>query len=301
MKLFGGFHGDRSKTGKKPAPAETEEKTRIEADKPAPKEDKLPETKTTLAAEEAPAVESNHVDEAAPIVRHEEEPAEAAPAAEADSEEAAPAAEADPEPEAEPEEEPGEDAEPAGEDAEPIDEDAPEGNEIPDEEPEVGETDQSLENDGEEPAEEAEQDEVTEEDIDAEETADEETEPAAEEEEDEPEETEEPVEDEDADEEEEIPEDAVLTETLVDEENPERKIRIFYYWNDDKPTLGGTVTFCAELEGYEGLDYSIQWQQISNNEDWTDLNSTGLRHYQVITAENYKDYWRIQITINGLD
>lgn len=60
MKLFGGFHGDRSKTGKKPVPAETEEEILIPAEKPAPVEDKPPEAIPVPAAEEqsAPAPEA---------------------------------------------------------------------------------------------------------------------------------------------------------------------------------------------------------------------------------------------------
>ena len=54
MKLFGGFHGNRSSSGKKPLPEETEEKTQIKTEKPAPKEEKLPEAKTDEGPKEPP-------------------------------------------------------------------------------------------------------------------------------------------------------------------------------------------------------------------------------------------------------
>ena len=50
MKLFGGFHGNRTRSGKKPVPTETEEKTPFIVEKAVPREEKRPEAK----AEEPP-------------------------------------------------------------------------------------------------------------------------------------------------------------------------------------------------------------------------------------------------------
>jgi hypothetical protein len=50
----------------------------------------------------------------------------------------------------------------------------------------------------------------------------------------------------------------------------------------------------------EGLDYTVQWQRSSNNTDWIDVpDSDGQRHYEVITRDNYKDFWRVQVTITN--
>ena len=95
-----------------------------------------------------------------------------------------------------------------------------------------------------------------------------------------------------------LPADAVVTNTVQDEGNPERTIDIYYSWNNVKPALGEVVTFIAVLHGYEDTDYTIQWQRSSNNTDWTDVpNSDGTRLYEVITRDNYKDYWRVQVKI----
>ena len=53
MKLFGGFHGQRSGTGKKPRPWETEEKNRYEPEKSARKEDRPAPVKDVFTEEKA--------------------------------------------------------------------------------------------------------------------------------------------------------------------------------------------------------------------------------------------------------
>ncbi len=50
MKLFGGFHGNRTKTDKKPIPAETEEEILITADRSAPREVRPPEAEAIAAS-----------------------------------------------------------------------------------------------------------------------------------------------------------------------------------------------------------------------------------------------------------
>ena len=99
-----------------------------------------------------------------------------------------------------------------------------------------------------------------------------------------------------------VPQDAVVSETLEDVLDPNRSIRIYYSWNDMEPALGGEVTFIAVLIGYDNLEYTIQWQQSSNYVDWTDVTgSTEARHTEVITRDNYKDYWRVQVRITDVE
>ena len=62
------------------------------------------------------------------------------------------------------------------------------------------------------------------------------------------------------------------------------------------------MLFRSVLYGYENLEYTIQWQQSRNYTDWTDVpDSNGPRHSEVITRENYKDYWRVQVKITDAD
>ena len=98
-----------------------------------------------------------------------------------------------------------------------------------------------------------------------------------------------------------VPTDAVISNTLVDALNPDRTIDIYYSWNNQQPALGGEVTFVAVLYGYDNLEYTIQWQKSKNNEEWTNIpNASSLRYSDVMTMENYLDYWRVQVFITGI-
>ena len=99
-----------------------------------------------------------------------------------------------------------------------------------------------------------------------------------------------------------VPTDAIMSNTIVDALNPDRTIDIYYSWNNQKPAIGGDVTFIAVLHGYENLEYSIQWQQSKNGSDWADVpGSNETRYTETITRDNYKDFWRVQVSITGIE
>ena len=99
-----------------------------------------------------------------------------------------------------------------------------------------------------------------------------------------------------------VPTDAIISNTIVDALNPDRTIDIYYSWNNQKPAIGGDVTFIAVLHGYENLEYSIQWQQSKNGSDWADVpGSNETRYTETITRDNYKDFWRVQVSITGIE
>ena len=99
-----------------------------------------------------------------------------------------------------------------------------------------------------------------------------------------------------------VPTDAVISSTLEDALDPNRTIDIYYSWNNETPAIGGEVVFIAVLHGYDNLEYNIQWQQSKNNEDWTDIpDSFETRHTEIVTRDNYKDFWRVQVIITGVN
>ena len=80
MKLFGGFHGNRSATGKKPLPGETEKETLSAAEKSAPKEATPQEAKAAeLRKPEAPKAAAAPAEEPTRVIEPVEEAAPAAP------------------------------------------------------------------------------------------------------------------------------------------------------------------------------------------------------------------------------
>ena len=98
-----------------------------------------------------------------------------------------------------------------------------------------------------------------------------------------------------------IPADAQLIQTLADALNPNRFIDIYAAWDNGIPVFGGIVTFTAVLYGYEGAEYTVQWQQSHDCEVWHDIEgATDLDFSIEVTKANFEDYWRIQVIITGI-
>ena len=57
--------------------------------------------------------------------------------------------------------------------------------------------------------------------------------------------------------------------------------------------FGDIVTLIATLQGYDNIDYTIQWQQSPDNITWYDIaGANGLTYSITITTDNFEDYWR---------
>ncbi len=258
---------------------------------------------TETPAETEETGETGVLEETGEATESEEEPGETAEPEDEPGESAEP--EDEPGEAAEPEDEPGEAAEPEeepGEAAEPEDEpgETPEENGEPGEMEEAGEPEETgepgeteeTETDGE-PEEEPAENSETEESGEAEE-------PAAEE----PTE-EEPAEEEPADEE---PAEAEESSEDAEEETPEEKCTlpedrsavISISWDEEQPGIGSVAHFSAQLTGYEELNYTVQWIVSTDNENWTDVEgATGETMDVVVTEDNYMNYWRIRVHIEG--
>lgn len=132
----------------------------------------------------------------------------------------------------------------------------------------------------------------------------EQTEELAEETEKQPDETEEPAEEP----EEQIEEETDTTEEVVDEsteenipesENkPERHITVDVTWDVPDPVIGDTAHFEAILDGYDELQYTMQWQYSPDEITWYDIpNETNTTMDVVVTPENNIVYWRILVYV----
>ncbi len=77
---------------------------------------------------------------------------------------------------------------------------------------------------------------------------------------------------------------------------PERHITVEVTWDVPDPVIGDTAHFTAILEGYEGIEYTMQWQYSPDGEEWFDIpDETGITLDMVITEENNTVYWRILV------
>ena len=86
------------------------------------------------------------------------------------------------------------------------------------------------------------------------------------------------------------------------EEIPElpedRSITVTMTWEDESPSFGSVAHFDATLRGYEGFEYTLQWMESTDNENWTEVTgATDPRLDVVITEENYTHYWRVEVSV----
>ena len=92
-------------------------------------------------------------------------------------------------------------------------------------------------------------------------------------------------------------EDAIPDET-EEAPRPERHINVEVTWDVPEPKIGDTAHFKANLEGYDGLTYTMQWQYGPDNETWYDLpEETDTTMDIVVNEENNLYYWRIIVYI----
>ncbi len=160
---------------------------------------------------------------------------------------------------------------------------------------------EEIEEETDEPDEIEEERETTEEPVDeeapGEETDEENTEETAEE----PEEiTEEEPAEESEDGQEDIEETGEETEESIPESEmaPERHIRVDVTWDVPDPIIGDTAHFVAVMEGYDELQYTVQWQYSPDEETWYDIpNETNTTMDVVVTPENNIVYWRILVYV----
>ena len=71
-------------------------------------------------------------------------------------------------------------------------------------------------------------------------------------------------------------------------------------WDEEEPGIGSVAHFSAELIGYEELNYTVQWIMSTDNENWEEVEgATGETMDVVVTEDNYLNYWRIRVHIEG--
>jgi len=97
-----------------------------------------------------------------------------------------------------------------------------------------------------------------------------------------------------------VPANAMYVQTLRDRVNPERSIDIYVSFGGDA-VVGSTASFSAVLNGYDGLVYSLQWQQSDDGSNWENLAAANNAQLDVVTSEeNMYDFWRVQVTITDV-
>ena len=94
---------------------------------------------------------------------------------------------------------------------------------------------------------------------------------------------------------EEEPEDENRPESEME---PERHITVDVSWDVPDPIIGDTAHLKATLDGYDELQYTMQWQYSPDKEIWYDIpGETGTAMDVVVTEENNVVYWRILVYV----
>ena len=78
--------------------------------------------------------------------------------------------------------------------------------------------------------------------------------------------------------------------------NLQRSITVEVIADEPEPVVGDTVHFKAILHGYDGLNYTMQWQYSEDKQDWHDISNEVNETMDVlVTPENNTVYWRILV------
>jgi hypothetical protein len=97
-----------------------------------------------------------------------------------------------------------------------------------------------------------------------------------------------------------IAEEPVVEDAIEEESQIERSVSI-HASCPDKVYFGDTITLYAVLEGYDDVEYTVQWQTSKDDSNWHDISSANSEQYSItITEDNCTDYFRVAVTIIGI-
>lgn len=78
--------------------------------------------------------------------------------------------------------------------------------------------------------------------------------------------------------------------------NSQRSITVEVITDEPDPVVGDTAHFRAILNGYDGLNYTMQWQYSDDRQTWYDIpDETNESMDVIVTPENNTVYWRILV------
>ena len=91
-------------------------------------------------------------------------------------------------------------------------------------------------------------------------------------------------------------------ESIEEVLNPDRYVDIQLSWGEEEAAVGSTAHFTAVLHGYDNVEYTLQWQHSTDGENWENIeNATDTTFSVVATKENCHDTWRVKVVIAGTE
>lgn len=90
-------------------------------------------------------------------------------------------------------------------------------------------------------------------------------------------------------------------ERIYEALDPNRKVTVTFDVPEDGIQFGDTVVLKANVQGYDNVQYTLQWRWSTDNATWNNCpGENGNSMNVVVTEENYQYYWNVLITITGL-
>ena len=91
-------------------------------------------------------------------------------------------------------------------------------------------------------------------------------------------------------------------ESIEEALDPDRYVEIQLSWGDEEAAVGSTAHFTAVLHGYDNVEYTLQWQHSTDSENWENVeNATDTTYDVVATKDNCHDTWRVKVVIIGAE
>ena len=91
-------------------------------------------------------------------------------------------------------------------------------------------------------------------------------------------------------------------ESIEEVLNPDRYVDIQLSWGEEEAAVGSTAHFTAVLHGYDNVEYTLQWQHSTDGENWENVeNATDMTYSVVATKENCHGTWRVKVVIAGTE
>ena len=90
-------------------------------------------------------------------------------------------------------------------------------------------------------------------------------------------------------------------ELVAEALDPNRSVAVTFDVPEGGFQFGDTVTLKAEVQGYDNVNYTLQWRWSTDDATWNECTGETQDTMEVVlTEENYQYYWGILITVTGL-
>lgn len=92
-----------------------------------------------------------------------------------------------------------------------------------------------------------------------------------------------------------------IDESVIDEELPTPVVSVTSSLTGETAvTVGTEMVLTLRVDGVEGYDYTIQWQQTRDGVTWTDLaGETGHELHITLQLSHAGVYWRAVVQVTG--